>query len=215
MLPPPKEGGVCGGADTRSSGSATSVCLSRWASRASSRTSSASTSTEKVEELKRGYDRNHEVSKEAELKSSTLRRTSDQAALKDRTFFVVAVPTPVDKNNVPDLTPVVKASETVGKRPQEGRRGGLRVDGLPGVTEDICGPILARSRASARSGLQARLLPGAHQPGRHEHTLERIVKVVSGEDEADAGSGRRRLRRHHRRRACIGLRASRSPRPPR
>jgi hypothetical protein len=84
---------------------------------------------EKVEELNRGYDRNKEVS-EAELKSSTLRRTSDQAALKDRTFFVVAVPTPVDKNNVPDLTPVVRASETVGQAPQEGRRGGLRVDGL-------------------------------------------------------------------------------------
>ena len=67
---------------------------------------------EKVAELKRGYDRNHEVA-EAELVSSKLKMTSDPADLKGCTFFIVAVPTPIDDNNVPDLTPVVRASETV------------------------------------------------------------------------------------------------------
>ena len=65
---------------------------------------------EKVEELKRGYDRNHEVP-ESVLKETKLKMTADVAALKGCTFFVVAVPTPVDHNNVPDLTPVIKASE--------------------------------------------------------------------------------------------------------
>src|ERR1700689_2646274 len=64
----------------------------------------------KVEELRRGFDRNHEQT-EATLRATTLRMTSDAKDLADRTFFVVAVPTPVDANNVPDLTPVERASE--------------------------------------------------------------------------------------------------------
>src|SRR5882724_7002217 len=68
----------------------------------------------KVEELRSGYDRNHEVKKE-EHSASTLRMTSDPEDLKGSTFFVVAVPTPIDEHNVPNLTPVVRASETVGK----------------------------------------------------------------------------------------------------
>src|SRR5688572_9851672 len=63
---------------------------------------------EKVDELCRGYDRNKEISAEI-LKSTKLQMTSDPKALDGITFFVVAVPTPVDENNVPDLTPVVKA----------------------------------------------------------------------------------------------------------
>ncbi len=86
---------------------------------------------EKVEELRRGFDRNQEVPK-SELEGSSLNITSDIADLKGVTFFVVAVPTPVDNNNVPDLTPVVKASETVGQGARQGRRRRLRVDGLSG-----------------------------------------------------------------------------------
>src|SRR5690348_1026502 len=74
---------------------------------------------EKVAELNRGYDRNKEVPEEV-LKATTLKMTSKLEDLKGVTFFVVAVPTPVDKNNVPDLTPVVRASETVGKALQPG-----------------------------------------------------------------------------------------------
>src|SRR5579862_9944931 len=69
---------------------------------------------DRVDELRRGHDRNGEHSAEA-IRASGLHVTADPKALVDRTFFVVAVPTPVDRNNVPDLAPVERASETVGK----------------------------------------------------------------------------------------------------
>src|SRR5690242_9861537 len=69
---------------------------------------------EKVEELRRGHDRNNEQPAEA-LRATSLQVTSDPEALRGRSIYVVAVPTPVDRNNVPDLTPVERASETVGR----------------------------------------------------------------------------------------------------
>ncbi len=100
---------------------------------------------EKVDELRRGFDRNHEVPAEV-LKSTTLNMTADPKALVGRiVFYVVAVPTPVDSNNVPDLTPVMKASETVGKSTRQGwplRRSESTV--YPGVGEDVCGSILEK-----------------------------------------------------------------------
>jgi len=139
---------------------------------------------EKVEELKRGYDRNREVPAEV-LNSTTLQITSDLEALKACTFFVVAVPTPVDSNNVPDLTPVVRASETVGKVIQKGAVAVYESTVYPGVTEEICGPIIERI-SGLKCGVDFKLgySPERINPGDHEHTLERIVKVVSGEDAA-------------------------------
>ncbi len=138
---------------------------------------------EKVEELKRGYDRNHEVPEE-ELRSSKLRMTSDPADLKGRSFFVVAVPTPVDHNNVPDLTPVIKASETVGKALTPGAVVVYESTVYPGVTEEVCGPILEKTSGLSRSQFKLGYSPERINPGDREHTLERIVKVVSGEDDA-------------------------------
>ena len=137
---------------------------------------------EKVAELQRGYDRNHEVP-EAELKASKLRMTSNAEDLKGRTFFVVAVPTPVDANNVPDLTPVVKASETVGRALTKGSVIVYESTVYPGVTEEICGPILEKI-SGLKHGADFKLgySPERINPGDKEHTLERIVKVVSGED---------------------------------
>ncbi len=138
---------------------------------------------EKVTELQRGYDRNHEISEE-ELKANPIKISCDPADLEGITFFVVAVPTPVDKNNVPDLTPVVKSSETVGRAL---RKGGVVVyesTVYPGVTEDICGPILERISGLARTDFKLGYSPERINPGDKEHTLERITKVVSGEDEA-------------------------------
>jgi UDP-N-acetyl-D-galactosamine dehydrogenase len=139
--------------------------------------------TEKVAELKRGYDRNHEVPEEV-LKSTKLRMSSDPKDLDGCTFFVVAVPTPVDKNNVPDLTPVIKASEFVGKHLKKGAVVVYESTVYPGVTEDICAPILARVSGLARADFKLGYSPERINPGDHEHTLERIVKVVSGEDAA-------------------------------
>jgi UDP-N-acetyl-D-glucosamine/UDP-N-acetyl-D-galactosamine dehydrogenase len=137
---------------------------------------------EKVEELRRGFDRNQEVT-EKELKESSLQITSDVADLKSITFFVVAVPTPVDHNNVPDLTPVVRASETVGKGLSKGAVVVYESTVYPGVTEDVCGPILAKvSGLTQGKDFKLGYSPERINPGDTEHTLERIVKVVSGED---------------------------------
>ncbi len=139
---------------------------------------------EKVEELRRGFDRNQEVSK-AELEESSLKITADITDLGDSTFFVVAVPTPVDHNNVPDLTPVVKASETVARALRKGAVVVFESTVYPGVTEDVCGPILAKV-SGLKQGTDFKLgySPERINPGDREHTLERIVKVVSGEDQA-------------------------------
>jgi UDP-N-acetyl-D-galactosamine dehydrogenase len=136
----------------------------------------------KVDELKRGYDRNHEHSAEV-LKATPLNVTADIAELGGATFFVVAVPTPVDGNNVPDLTPVERASETVGKALTRGAVVVYESTVYPGVTEEICGPILERVSGLKR-GVDFKLgySPERINPGDKEHTLERIVKVVSGED---------------------------------
>ncbi|MGO9836200.1 MAG: nucleotide sugar dehydrogenase [Polyangiaceae bacterium] len=137
---------------------------------------------EKLEELKRGHDRNHEHSVEV-LESTTLKLTGDVSDLKGCTFFVVAVPTPVDQNNVPDLTPVERASETVGRALSKGAVVVYESTVYPGVTEDVCGPILERSSGLKRGvDFKVGYSPERINPGDKEHTLERITKVVSGED---------------------------------
>jgi UDP-N-acetyl-D-galactosamine dehydrogenase len=137
---------------------------------------------EKVQELTRGYDRNHEVS-EAELKAAPIVMTADPTKLAEATFYVVAVPTPVDENNVPDLTPVVKASETVGKVLKKGDVVVFESTVYPGVTEEICGPVLAKLSGLVQGkDFKLGYSPERINPGDKEHTLERITKVVSGED---------------------------------
>jgi UDP-N-acetyl-D-galactosamine dehydrogenase len=137
---------------------------------------------EKVDELRRGYDRNQEIP-EAELKGSSLKITSDLEDLKGCTFYVVAVPTPVDEHNVPDLTPVVRAAETVGKALGKGAVVVFESTVYPGVTEDVCGPILSKaSGLGAGKDFTLGYSPERINPGDKEHTLERIMKVVAGQD---------------------------------
>jgi UDP-N-acetyl-D-galactosamine dehydrogenase len=146
--------------------------------------------TEKVEELKRGFDRNREVPEEV-LKKTTLKMTADPKDIEGCSFYIVAVPTPVDGNNVPDLTPVVKASETVGRALAKAKgQGGTppvvvyESTVYPGVTEEVCAPILEKTSGMKRSEFRLGYSPERINPGDHEHTLERIIKVVSGEDDA-------------------------------
>ena len=136
---------------------------------------------EKVAELQRGFDRNHEVPAEV-LKATTLKMTSSLDDLRGATFFVVAVPTPVDQNNVPDLTPVIKASETVAKVLEKGGVVVYESTVYPGVTEDVCGPLLAKMSGLARADFKLGYSPERINPGDKEHTLEKILKIVSGED---------------------------------
>lgn len=147
----------------------------------------------RIEELQRGYDRTGESTTE-ELQAAThLHASCNPDDLRACTFFIVAVPTPVDEHKVPDLTPVVRASETVGKALAAAHAAGIKhakppvvvyeSTVYPGVTEDICGPILERVSGLQRGeGFVLGYSPERINPGDKEHTLERIVKVVSGED---------------------------------
>lgn len=137
---------------------------------------------EKGERLKRGIDRTGEVCTD-ELKTSRLQITSNLYDLADTTFFVVAVPTPVDRNQRPDLTALMKASELVGKMLKPGAVVVYESTVYPGVTEGICGPILANVSGLKQSiDFKLGYSPERINPGDKAHTLEKIVKVVAGED---------------------------------
>jgi UDP-N-acetyl-D-galactosamine dehydrogenase len=138
----------------------------------------------KIDELRAGHDRTGEVAS-GDLRDTHLRCTASRAELADRTFFVVAVPTPVDKENRPDFTALVGASETVGSVLQAGACVVYESTVYPGATEEICAPVLERA-SGLRIGVDFQLgySPERINPGDREHTLTRITKVVSGLDEA-------------------------------
>ena len=138
--------------------------------------------TRRIAELTDGHDRTGESSAE-ELAATEITFTANEELLRDRTMFIVAVPTPIDEAKRPDLTPVRKASELVGRVMQPGAVVVYESTVYPGVTEDYCGPILARV-SGLRQGIDFTLgySPERINPGDREHSLSRIVKVVSGED---------------------------------
>ncbi|HEY3322559.1 MAG TPA: nucleotide sugar dehydrogenase [Planctomycetota bacterium] len=136
----------------------------------------------KVARLREGNDSTGEVSSE-QLRQSSITLSASMDDLRDRTFFIVAVPTPVDTQKRPDLTPVVKASELCGQVLIKGAVVVFESTVYPGVTEDICGPILERVSGLARGkDFKLGYSPERINPGDKEHTLERITKIVSGED---------------------------------
>src|SRR5690606_7190438 len=98
----------------------------------------------RVEELARGYDRAGEADPR-DLAETALRLTSDEADLRGVTFFVVAVPTPIDLNRQPNLAMLLRASETVGRALRPGAVVVFESTVYPGVTEEICGPAIARA----------------------------------------------------------------------
>lgn len=138
-------------------------------------------SKERVDSLSRGEDLNGEESK-ADLLGSNLKYTTDARALSECNFFVVTVPTPVDGNKQPDLTPVRLACETVGAVMKRGAVIVFESTVYPGVTEDFCAPILARVSGLSRSEFKLGYSPERINPGDKEHTLTKIKKVVSAED---------------------------------
>ncbi|MEX2541122.1 MAG: nucleotide sugar dehydrogenase [Trueperaceae bacterium] len=138
----------------------------------------------RIEELAAGKDRTGEHSAE-EIAAVPITFSFDDADLAGCSMFVVAVPTPIDANRRPDLRPLRGASEIVGKRLAPGSVVVYESTVYPGVTEEICGPIL-EATSGLRAGVDFALgySPERINPGDREHTLERIVKVVSGQDEA-------------------------------
>jgi UDP-N-acetyl-D-galactosamine dehydrogenase len=138
----------------------------------------------RLAELRAGNDRTGEV-ESAALRRSALVLTSDPEALKGVTMFVVAVPTPVDANHVPDLGPLRRASELVGTTIRPGAIAVFESTVYPGVTEEVCGPIIERLSGLRRpEEFTLAYSPERANPGDRNHGLRQIVKVVSGEDEA-------------------------------
>lgn len=136
----------------------------------------------KVASLRNGVDPTGEVASEV-LRATSLRMTADPKALGDATFIIVAVPTPVDGNNQPDLSPVIGASRIVGKYLRPGAVVVFESTVYPGVTEEICGGVLARESGLAQgTDFKLGYSPERINPGDREHTFERIVKIVSAED---------------------------------
>ena len=135
----------------------------------------------RITELKQGHDRTGEVDGAA-LMGSSLRYTSDIADIGETDTYVVAVPTPVDAENRPDLGAVTDAARTVGAVLRPGAIVVFESTVYPGVTEDICGPVLA-SASGLECGKDFFLgySPERINPGDPVHTVDRIVKVVAGQ----------------------------------
>ena len=136
----------------------------------------------KIAELQRGFDRTGEVSA-ADLKATDVLYTSEPTDLKAADFIIVAVPTPINEALQPDLKALRIVSELIGKNMSPGTIVVYESTVYPGVTEDICLPILEKT-SGLKSGIDFKVgySPERINPGDKEHTLEKIVKVVSAQD---------------------------------
>lgn len=141
------------------------------------------TNATKIEMYKKGIDVTKEVGNEA-LKETTVEFTTDESKLKEAKFHIVAVPTPVRDDHMPDLTPVESASTIVGRNLTKGSIVVYESTVYPGVTEDICVPILEKE-SGLKCGVDFKVgySPERINPGDKVHRLETIVKIVSGMDE--------------------------------
>lgn len=137
----------------------------------------------RIEHLRAGNDWTGEVNRE-QLLTSRMRLTDKIENLADCNFFVVAVPTPVDQNRSPDFSLLQRACQLIGPILKPGSIVVFESTVHPGATEDICGPELEKS-SGLRCGIDFRLgySPERINPGDKEHPLEKIVKIVAGQDE--------------------------------
>jgi UDP-N-acetyl-D-galactosamine dehydrogenase len=138
----------------------------------------------RIAELRDGHDRTHEVDSEA-LGASALKLTADAADCAAADVYIVTVPTPVDQANRPDLTAVMAATRMLAGLIDPERRPTIVYEStvFPGVTEELCGPEIERA-GELRRGRDFRLgySPERINPGDREHTIDRITKVIAGED---------------------------------
>ncbi len=137
----------------------------------------------KIDLYKAGVDPTHEVGDDA-IKNTTVEFTSDETKLREAKFHIVAVPTPVNQDHTPDLTPVISASMIVGRNLTKGAIVVFESTVYPGVTEDVCLPILEKE-SGLKCGVDFKIgySPERINPGDKVHRLENITKIVSGIDE--------------------------------
>lgn len=134
----------------------------------------------RVEMMRNGIDPSNELPKE-DFEGCDIVFTDSLDVLREATFFIVAVPTPIDNFNHPDLTPLLKASETVGKALKKGDYVVFESTVYPGCTEEDCIPVLEKfSGLSFKKDFKVGYSPERINPGDKEHTLSKITKVVSG-----------------------------------
>lgn len=135
----------------------------------------------RISTLEEGYDYTNEVTG-VELERANIDFTSDASRLSETDFIIVAVPTPINEHNQPDLTPLVKASETVGKNLSKGTIVVFESTVYPGATEEICVPVLERfSGLKCGEDFFVGYSPERINPGDKQHTFTTITKVVSGQ----------------------------------
>ena len=142
-------------------------------------------SAEKVRSYQNFVDPTGEVSSEALHAATKLKTTTDPAALAAADYIIVAVPTPIDNARLPDFSPLVGASRTVGQNMKKGAIVIYESTVYPGATEEVCIPVLEQhSGKKWKKDFHVGYSPERINPGDKEHTLTRIVKVVSGDDAA-------------------------------
>ena len=140
-------------------------------------------SISKVEDYRRFLDPTGEVSSEDLRAAAQLHVTTDPAELAEAAVTIIAVPTPVDSAHQPDFRPLESASETVGRHMQRGTTVVYESTVYPGATEEVCVPILEKfSGMKWKRDFHVGYSPERINPGDREHTLTRILKVVSGDD---------------------------------
>tara|TARA_Y100000385_G_C13080866_1_gene633854 strand:+ start:885 stop:2168 length:1284 start_codon:yes stop_codon:yes gene_type:complete len=139
--------------------------------------------SQRIRDLSKGIDKNNEVNKE-DLLNSNIKFSNNIQDIKAANFHIVAVPTPVSKNNDPDLSPLISASEKIGTILKKGDIVVYESTVYPGVTEEICIPIL-EEKSSLKIGVDFKVgySPERINPGDKEHVISNIVKVVSGSDD--------------------------------
>lgn len=141
---------------------------------------------ERVELMKKGIDPSNELTSEA-FKGTDILFTSNPEDLREASFHIIAVPTPTNIYNLPDLTPVLKASETVGRILKKGDYVVYESTVYPGCTEEDCIPVLERySKLTYNKDFKVGFSPERINPGDKNHTLTKIVKVTSGSDPESA-----------------------------
>ncbi len=137
---------------------------------------------EKVDALRQGRDPTGELSEE-QVRAAEIQYTTNPGDLRRASFVVVAVPTPIDRHRRPDLAPLVGASRSIGQNLAPGTVVVYESTVYPGVTEEVCVPVLeAESGLRCGADFWVGYSPERINPGDREHTLERIVKVVAGQD---------------------------------
>jgi len=136
----------------------------------------------RIEELAKGHDRTGELSPE-QLQEAPLEFSDEPTMISQADIIILAIPTPVDEKNLPDLTLLERASETIGKHLKKGAIVVYESTVYPGVTEEVCGPILERE-SGLISGIDFTLgySPERINPGDKTHTVSKIMKIVSGQD---------------------------------